>query len=42
VVPGSVVFVGAQVPHYFHDIEEELRVVVFWTPPHRGRETPQG
>ncbi|HEY8643613.1 MAG TPA: cupin domain-containing protein [Candidatus Dormibacteraeota bacterium] len=42
VVPGSVVFVGAQVPHYFHDVEEDLQVVVFWTPPHRGRETPKG
>jgi len=39
--PGSAVFVGAQAPHHFHDIEEDLRVVVFWVPPHRGRETPR-
>ena len=39
--PGSVVFVGAQVPHHFYDVEEDLRVVVFWVPPHGGRETPR-
>ena len=39
VMPGSVVFVAAQVPHHFHDIQEDLQVVVFWTPPHRGQET---
>jgi mannose-6-phosphate isomerase-like protein (cupin superfamily) len=33
--PGSVVFVGAMVEHRFHSIEEELRVLVFWAPPHR-------
>jgi len=31
---GSLVFVAAQVEHRFHDIEEELRVLVFWAPPH--------
>ena len=31
---GSLVFVGAQVEHRFHDIEEDLRVLVFWAPPH--------
>ena len=30
---GSVVFVGADVEHRFHDIEEDLRVIVFWAPP---------
>jgi mannose-6-phosphate isomerase-like protein (cupin superfamily) len=32
--PGSVVFVAAGVAHHFHSIEEELRVLVFWAPPH--------
>ncbi len=34
---GSLVFVAAQVPHHFHDIEEDLRVLVFWAPPHTAR-----
>ena len=29
---GSVVFVGADVPHRFHDIEEELVVLVMFGP----------
>lgn len=33
--PGSVVYVAAGVEHRFHSIEEELRVLVFWAPPHR-------
>ena len=32
--PGSLVFVAAGVEHRFHDIEEDLRVLVFWAPPH--------
>jgi len=32
VTAGSVVFVGADVPHRFHDIEEELVVLVFFGP----------
>lgn len=32
--PGSVVFVAAGVEHRFHSIVEELRVLVFWAPPH--------
>ena len=32
---GSLVFVAAGVEHRFHDIEEELRVLVFWAPPHQ-------
>jgi mannose-6-phosphate isomerase-like protein (cupin superfamily) len=31
--PGSTVFVGKQVPHKFHDISEELRLLVFFAPP---------
>jgi len=34
VKPGSLVFVAAGVEHRFHAIEEELRVLVFWAPPH--------
>jgi mannose-6-phosphate isomerase-like protein (cupin superfamily) len=33
---GSLVFVAAGVEHRFHDIEEDLRVLVFWAPPHRA------
>jgi mannose-6-phosphate isomerase-like protein (cupin superfamily) len=32
--PGSLVFVAAAVEHRFHDIEEDLRLLVFWAPPH--------
>lgn len=31
---GSLVFVAAHVDHHFHDIEQDLRVLVFWAPPH--------
>ena len=31
---GSLVFVAAGVDHRFHDIAEDLRVLVFWAPPH--------
>src|ERR687893_1330669 len=30
---GSVVYVAAGVGHRFHDISEDLRVIVFWAPP---------
>ena len=30
--PGSVIFVGANVPHHFHDITDELTVLVFFAP----------
>ncbi len=30
---GSVVYVAANVEHRFHDIEEDLEVIVFWAPP---------
>ena len=36
VQPGSVLFVPAGVVHYFHDISEELILVVFWAPPERS------
>jgi mannose-6-phosphate isomerase-like protein (cupin superfamily) len=31
--PGSIVFVRAGVDHRFHEIVEDLRVLVFWSPP---------
>ena len=31
---GTIVFVATGVEHRFHDIEEDLRVLVFWAPPH--------
>ena len=31
---GSLVFVAAGVEHRFHSIDEDLRVLVFWAPPH--------
>lgn len=32
---GSLVFVEAGVKHRFHDIESDLKVLVFWAPPHK-------
>lgn len=32
VEPGSIVFVGKQVPHRFHSITEDLKVLVFFAP----------
>ena len=37
--PGSLVFVAAGVEHSFHVIEEDLRVLVFWAPPHIATRT---
>ena len=37
VQPGSLVFVAARVEHRFHEIREDLRVLVFWAPPHSSR-----
>jgi mannose-6-phosphate isomerase-like protein (cupin superfamily) len=34
---GSLVFVATGAEHRFHDIEEDLRVLVFWAPPHTAR-----
>ena len=33
--PGSLLFVRAGADHRFHQIEEELVLVVFWAPPHK-------
>jgi mannose-6-phosphate isomerase-like protein (cupin superfamily) len=35
--PGSIVFVAIGVEHRFHDIEEDLKVLVFWAPPRHAR-----
>jgi len=32
VVPGTLVFVAATVPHAFHDIAERLELLVFFGP----------
>lgn len=39
VSPGSVVFVGAAVPHRFHDITDELRLLVAFGPAEGSRAT---
>jgi mannose-6-phosphate isomerase-like protein (cupin superfamily) len=33
VQPGTLLFVPAKAVHFFHDIAEELVLVVFWAPP---------
>jgi mannose-6-phosphate isomerase-like protein (cupin superfamily) len=33
VEPGSLLFVRAEAEHRFHDIQEELVLIVFWAPP---------
>lgn len=35
--PGCVIFVAANVPHHFHDIAEELSVLVFFAPAEYSR-----
>ena len=35
--PGSVVFVGTDVPHRFHSITETLTLLVVFAPPRRSR-----
>jgi quercetin dioxygenase-like cupin family protein len=35
--PGDSIFVEADVPHRFHDIEEELRIVVVFGPAEHSR-----
>jgi mannose-6-phosphate isomerase-like protein (cupin superfamily) len=37
--PGTVLFVPALATHFFHDISEELVLVVFWAPPEGSVET---
>jgi len=34
VAPGALLFVAAKQAHHFHEIEEELVLLVFWAPPH--------
>lgn len=36
VQPGSLLFVPALAVHFFHEIEEELVLVVFWAPPEKS------
>jgi mannose-6-phosphate isomerase-like protein (cupin superfamily) len=33
VQPGTLLFVPAREVHFFHDIAEELALIVFWAPP---------
>lgn len=40
VKPGSLLYVPARVPHHFHDIADELVLVVFWAPPERSAREP--
>src|SRR4249919_1723382 len=42
VVPGSVVFVAAGVPHRFHDIAERLEILVMFGPAEGDRATIRG
>jgi len=39
VAPGDTIFVAADVPHRFHDVEEELRVIVVFGPAEYTRAT---
>ena len=39
VKPGTVLFVPALATHFFHDISEELVLVVFWAPPEGSVQT---
>ncbi len=32
--PGSILFVARNVPHKFHNIEEDLHILVFFAPAH--------
>ena len=36
VKPGTVLYVPARAVHYFHEIKEELILVVFWAPPEKS------
>ena len=37
VAPGTLLYVAAGVEHRFHDVEEDLQVLVFWSPPRGPR-----
>jgi mannose-6-phosphate isomerase-like protein (cupin superfamily) len=39
IIPGSVIFVGAGVPHRFHDIAERLELLVMFGPAEGDRTT---
>ena len=39
VTPGTVLFVPARATHFFHEISEELVLVVFWAPPEGSVQT---
>jgi mannose-6-phosphate isomerase-like protein (cupin superfamily) len=39
VQPGTLLFVPAMAVHFFHDITEELVLVVFWAPPEGSVQT---
>ena len=41
VQPGTLLFVPAKAVHFFHDISEELVLVVFWAPPERSVAPPR-
>jgi mannose-6-phosphate isomerase-like protein (cupin superfamily) len=41
VAPGTIVFVAAGVPHRFHDISEELSLLVVFGPAEGSREVDQ-
>jgi mannose-6-phosphate isomerase-like protein (cupin superfamily) len=41
VQPGTLLFVPAKAAHFFHDISEELVLVVFWAPPERSVAPPR-
>jgi mannose-6-phosphate isomerase-like protein (cupin superfamily) len=41
VQPGTLLFVPARIVHFFHDISEELVLVVFWAPPERSGAPPR-
>jgi mannose-6-phosphate isomerase-like protein (cupin superfamily) len=41
VQPGTVLFVPARAVHYFHDVTEELILVVFWAPPEKSVDHPK-
>lgn len=38
-VPGDTIFVPAGMPHRFHDIVDELRLIVVFAPPEGSRRT---
>jgi mannose-6-phosphate isomerase-like protein (cupin superfamily) len=41
VQPGTLLFVPARAVHFFHDISEELVLVVFWAPPEHSVAPPR-